>query len=113
MNIVRAPRRHLCYIALPSSGPPNLEKSWLPREGLSNSKSSHVSRKDDVIRFASKVEYHQRQLVDPSDPAYTQRSYKNQEFHQRKLVDSSDPAISTRPSRLDLNYPLTAVSGIN
>src|SRR5687767_5263078 len=46
----------------------NWKRDSCSEKAIRNSKSSDVSRNDDVICFDSKVEYHQRQLVDPSDP---------------------------------------------
>src|SRR5688572_25562157 len=42
----------------------------------------------------SNVEYHQRQLVDCSDPTYTQLSEEIRKSLQRKLGDCSDPAYA-------------------
>src|SRR5215813_13208082 len=38
-----------------------------------------------------KGEFHQRQLVDASDPFYKPTPASSPEFHQRQLVDASDP----------------------
>ncbi|MCM3902782.1 MAG: hypothetical protein ND866_13845, partial [Pyrinomonadaceae bacterium] len=37
--------------------------------------------------FAQKSKYHQRQLVDASDPAYQEANEGMTEYHQRQLVD--------------------------
>src|SRR6185295_13987743 len=67
---------------------------------------------------------HPREWVVGSDPTYRQRPPgASFEFHQRELVDSSDPAYGTSErnysnvsalstSGLDLNHPPTPVGGI-
>ena len=91
----------------------NWKRDSCSEKAIRNSKSSDVSRNDDVICFDSKVEYHQRQLVDGSDPTYTHNGRpRTRKSHQRKLVDCSDPAYFTRSCRLDLKYPPTSVGGI-
>ena len=64
------------------------------------------------MRGVQLVELHQRKLVDCSNPTYTQTvTGKIEKSHQRKLVDRSDPSFHSQIG-LDLNNPLTAVSGI-
>jgi tRNA 2-thiocytidine biosynthesis protein TtcA len=48
----------------------------------------------DKSGFAEKVQSHQRQLVDCSNPTYSIVIGKNLESHQRQLVDRSDPSDS-------------------
>jgi hypothetical protein len=66
-----------------------------------------------ILEHSLRVESHQRQLVDASDPTYTRGHAGSMKSHQRKLVDCSDPANFNASCRLDLKYPPTAVGGIS
>jgi len=86
----------------------NLYQFHIPNPRVWTRRAPH----DAVIRKASKVEFHQRKLVDCSDPTYRQLSQENQEIPPTgSWWIVQDPAFYT-PIRLDLNNPLTAVSGI-
>ena len=56
-------------------------------------------------RFAAKVEFHQRQLVDSSDPTYIGAVISFAKSHERQFVDISDLAYLARVNRQDLNDP--------
>ncbi len=42
------------------------------------------------------IEFHQRKLVDGSDPTYREANDEMIESHQRQLVDGSDPTCSSK-----------------